>query len=60
MSQWFVPMAESHERMAAAANVQYNMLTELIEHYKNKYGAAKVMIARLQGEVKVLQQQLAE
>ncbi|KAG8705217.1 hypothetical protein FRC08_001765 [Ceratobasidium sp. 394] len=34
------------------------MLVELIEYYKNKYGAAKAMIARLQGEVKTLQQQL--
>ncbi|KAG8738436.1 hypothetical protein FRC12_016759, partial [Ceratobasidium sp. 428] len=59
LSQWFVPMAETHERMAAAATVQYNMLTELIEHYKNKYGSAKIMIARLQAEVKALQQQLS-
>ncbi|KAG8683582.1 hypothetical protein FRC09_015984 [Ceratobasidium sp. 395] len=52
-------MAETHERMAAAATVQYNMLTKLIEHYKSKYGSAKVMIVRLQAEVKALQQQLS-
>ncbi|QRV86146.1 casein kinase I [Ceratobasidium sp. AG-Ba] len=56
--QWFVPVSESHEKLAIAANVQYNMLTELIEHYKRKYGAAKAVIMRLQGEVKSLQEQL--